>query len=108
MVCRSKSGGAHIFFFFQDYISAGEFRDKASEISAVLGYGGCEIFPKQEQILVERGDVGNFINLPYFDEKQTLRYAIKEDGEPASLEEFLDLVEREGCITRWICWFDIW
>ena len=93
VVCRSKSGGAHIFFFFQDYINAGEFRDKASEISAVLGYGGCEIFPKQEQILVERGDVGNFINLPYFDEKQTLRYAIKEDGEPASLEEFLDLVD---------------
>ena len=29
VVCRSKSGGAHIFFFFQDYINAGEFRDKA-------------------------------------------------------------------------------
>jgi len=96
VTCRSKSGGAHIFFFFTKWISAGEFRDKASEISAVLGYGGCEIFPKQEQILVERGDVGNFINLPYFDEEQTLRYAIKEDGEPASLEEFLELVDRRS------------
>jgi hypothetical protein len=96
VICRSKSGGAHIFFFFTKWISAGEFRDKASEISAVLGYGGCEIFPKQEQILVERGDVGNFINLPYFDEEQTLRYAIKEDGEPASLEEFLELVDRRS------------
>lgn len=96
IVCRSKSGGAHIFFFFKEWIGAGEFRDKASEISAVLGYGGCEIFPKQEQILVERGDVGNFINLPYFDEEQTLRYAIKEDGEPASLEEFLELVDRRS------------
>ncbi len=92
VVCRSKSGGAHIFFFFSDWISAGELRDKASEISAFLGYGGCEIFPKQEQILVERGDVGNFINLPYFDTEQTLRYAIDEDGEPASLERFLELV----------------
>jgi len=96
VTCRSKSGGAHIFFFFTKWISAGEFRDKASEISAVLGYGGCEIFPKQEQILVERGDVGNFINLPYFDEEQTLRYAVKEDGEPASLDEFLELVDRRS------------
>ncbi len=93
VVCRSKSGGAHIFFFFTDYMSAGEFRDKASEIASYLGYGGCEIFPKQEQVLVERGDVGNFINLPYFDSEQTLRYAIKEDGEPASLKEFLALVK---------------
>ena len=96
ITCRSKSGGAHIFFFFTKWISAGEFRDKASEISAVLGYGGCEIFPKQEQILVERGDVGNFINMPYFDEEQTLRYAVKENGEAASLDEFLELVDRRS------------
>ena len=93
VVCRSKSGGAHIFFFFNEWISAGEFRDKASEISAILGYGGCEIFPKQEQVLVERGDVGNFINLPYFDAEQTLRYAVKEDGDAATIEEFLGLIE---------------
>ena len=92
IVCRSKSGGAHVFFFFKEEISAGEFRDKASEIASYLGYGGCEIFPKQEQVLVERGDVGNFINLPYFDAEQTMRYAIKEDGEDASLDEFLELV----------------
>jgi len=96
IVCRSKSGGAHIFFFFKKHIGAGEFRDKASEISAHLGYGNCEIFPKQEQVLVERGDVGNFINLPYFDAKQTMRYAIKKDGSGASLEEFLDLVDERS------------
>ena len=37
--------------------------------------------------------MGNCFNIPYFDGKQTLRYAVKEDGEPASLEEFLDLVD---------------
>ena len=56
VVCRSKSGGAHVFFFFTDWISAGDFKDKAAEVSAVLGYGGCEVFPKQEQVLVERGE----------------------------------------------------
>lgn len=100
IVCRSKSGGAHIFFFFTEEISAGEFRDKAGEISAFLGYGGCEIFPKQEQILVERGDVGNFINLPYFDHEQTTRYAVKEDGQDATLEEFVELVEKRKCTPK--------
>ena len=93
VVCRSKSGGAHIFFFLSDWMSAGEFRDKASEIASVIGFGNCEIFPKQEQILVERGDVGNFINLPYHNKEQTMRYAFKKDGEMATFEEFLDLVD---------------
>ena len=42
MVCRSKSGGAHIYFFFTEFMSAGEFRDKASEIAAYVGYGGVK------------------------------------------------------------------
>ena len=55
-----------------------EFRDTAGEISAFLGYGGCEVFLKQEQLLVERGDVGNFINLPYFDSEQTPATQLKK------------------------------
>ena len=80
IVCRSKSGGAHIFFFFTKWMEAADFRDKAAEIAAALGHGRCEIFPKQEQVLVERGDVGNFINLPYFDAERTLRFAIIKVG----------------------------
>ena len=97
IVCRSKSGGAHIFFFFKEWMNASDFRDKAAEISAALGHGRCEIFPKQEQVLVERGDVGNFINLPYFDSEQTFRYAIiKREGTyvEASLQEFIDEIEK--------------
>ena len=56
IVCRSKSGGAHIYFFIKGWISATDMRDKLAEIAAVLGYGGSEIFPKQTQLLVERGD----------------------------------------------------
>ncbi len=94
VVCRSKSGGAHVFFFFKEWMNAGEFRDKAAEIAALLGHGKCEIFPKQEQVLVERGDVGNFINLPYFDSEQTMRPCIKANGDAATLEEFLKQVDR--------------
>ena len=103
IVCRSKSGGAHIFFFFKEWMNAGDFRDKAAEISSALGHGRCEIFPKQEQILVERGDVGNFINLPYYDSDQTLRYAIiKREGNyvEASLEEFIQEIQKVKTLPK--------
>ena len=45
------------------------------KIAKVLGYEGSEIFPKQTEILVERGDTGNFLNLPYYNETKGLRYA---------------------------------
>ena len=35
IVCRSKSGGAHVFFFFKEWMSAGEFRDKAGDCGTV-------------------------------------------------------------------------
>ena len=94
VVCRSKSGGAHLFLFTDDWISATDMRDHLMEFAAVLGHGGCEVFPKQNKILAERGDVGNFINLPYFQSDNTLRYAINEKGEELSLERFLNLVDR--------------
>ena len=45
------------------------FETKLREIAAGTGSRGrYEIFPKaRSKYLVERGDVGNFINLPYFD-----------------------------------------
>tara|TARA_R110000823_G_scaffold9190_8_gene32272 strand:- start:1433 stop:2977 length:1545 start_codon:yes stop_codon:yes gene_type:complete len=94
IVCRSKSGGAHLFLFMKTETTASELRDYMGEMSAALGYAGCEIFPKQDQILADRGDVGNFINLPYFDAKNTVRYAIKDNGDDMTLEEFLDEVDK--------------
>lgn len=93
VVCRSKSGGAHVYFFIDGILSATDMRDKLGEIAACLGYGSSEIFPKQEKLLVERGDVGNFINLPYFDGDRTLRPAYDDNGRELSLEEFLDYAE---------------
>ena len=56
VVCRSKSGGAHIYCFVSEKIPAGKMQDKLREVAAGLGYGGVEIFPKQREILVDRGD----------------------------------------------------
>lgn len=63
------------------------------QISAALGYGGSEIFPKQVKLHLDRDDVGNFLNLPYFDAEDGLRYAIKDDGTSATLDEFFELYE---------------
>jgi hypothetical protein len=66
-------------------------------ISKILGYEGCEIFPKQTEILVERGDTGNFLNLPYYNGTKGLRYAIDDNGSSCSLEEFYKLYDIYSC-----------
>jgi hypothetical protein len=93
IVCRSKSGGAHLYFFFKEEIPAEDLHPKLMEIASVLGYSGSEIFPKQTQILVERGDTGNFINMPYFGGENTVRYAFGPNGDSLTLEEFVGMAE---------------
>jgi len=93
VVCRSKSGGAHCFLFTTDWVDAKDMQDALKQISAALGYGGSEIFPKQIKLHLERDDVGNFLNLPYYNAEEGLRYAIKDDGSSAELEEFFELYE---------------
>ncbi len=99
---RSKSGGAHLLLFSRDPIPAKTMQGYLRQCAAVLGFSGCEIFPKQSEILVDRGDTGNFLNLPYYSAASGVRYAFKDDGTPATLEEFYDLYEtyaiRDGAV----------
>ena len=93
IVCRSKSGGAHLFLFTEDPVTAEDLRNKLTQLAAVLGYGNCEIFPKQIKINADRGDTGNFLNLPYFNSDESNRHAFLDDGSSASLQEFYDLYD---------------
>lgn len=93
IVCRSKSGGAHCFVFIRGRVSAKDMQTTLQQVSAALGYGGSEIFPKQVALRLDRGDVGNFLNLPYFNAEEGLRYAINDDGTAATLDEFFSLYE---------------
>ena len=95
IVCRTKSGGAHLYLFMKDWTSAKLVQSCLQEIAAYLGYGGCEIFPKQTEVLTERGDLGQWINMPYFHEERTMRYAVKETGDAMSLGEFFDLIDEK-------------
>lgn len=88
IVCRSKSGGAHLYVFAIEAIPAADLRKALMEWAAALGYPKVEIFPKQVK-LASANDVGNWINMPYFDASRTTRYAVL-NGKAASPEQFLE------------------
>lgn len=93
VVCRSKSGGAHVFLFLKEPTAAGDVQAMLRQVAAALGHGGSEIFPKQTQILAERGDLGNWLNMPYFGGDETNRAGVKKTAATMSVSEFLRVAE---------------
>ena len=91
VVARSKSGGAHLFLFFKEPAPATVARDALEGWAAALGHGGCEVFPKQVARYNET-DMGNWLNMPYYDADRTVRYAVK-DGKPLDLNDFVEHAE---------------
>lgn len=91
VVCRSKSGGAHVYLFFSEEVSAATVIDKLKAYSAFFGQGACEIYPKQPRIGNRKDDskYGNWINMPYSG-SPTLQYAFDSDGKALNPKEFLD------------------
>ena len=90
ILCRSKSGGAHIYIFLQEPVAASMLQRKLRQLAAAIGYGQAEIFPKQTQLLLERGDRGSTLNMPYFGGENSTRYAYGRDGGALTPEEFLN------------------
>lgn len=93
VVCRSKSGGAHCYIFMTEWAPARLVQGKLREMAALLGHGTSEIFPKQVEILVERGDLGQWINMPYFNCERSNRYAYGQDGSMLAILEFVKFAE---------------
>jgi len=89
VLCRTKSGGAHLYLFLTDFFSAVDVQAKMREFAALLGFGGVEIFPKQTRIITERGDIGQWINMPYFNVSRTTRHAYDNTGKILELDEFI-------------------
>tara|TARA_R110002072_G_scaffold119629_1_gene252515 strand:- start:1017 stop:2609 length:1593 start_codon:yes stop_codon:yes gene_type:complete len=101
--CMTKSGGVHLFLFTKTPIPAFKLQGKLEEIAAAMGRTGDEIFPKQyewsKQLPKER-QTGNWLNMPYFGGEDTTRYALTEDGEAASMEEFFEIVEKASITEK--------
>lgn len=96
--CRSKSGGLHLFLFTTEPVPAELLQGVLREIAAMLGHAGCEIFPKQTRILVEQGDQGNWMVMPYYGDdyggKLRMQYGLKKTGAEMTPEEFLTFAEK--------------
>lgn len=92
LLCRSKSGGGHFYCFTTEPVPAEQMRERLEEWKALLGMSAkTEVFPKQSSRFSE-DDIGSWINLPYFDADNTVRYAIL-DGKAVGLAQFLDAAE---------------
>lgn len=83
-ICATKSMGAHLYAFIPQGQASSDVRSILAQYAAVLGYPGIEIFPKQDALAGE-GDVGNWINMPYFGNTRKAYV----DGRFIEAEEFL-------------------
>tara|TARA_B100001248_G_scaffold78995_1_gene57071 strand:+ start:3720 stop:5243 length:1524 start_codon:yes stop_codon:yes gene_type:complete len=93
VLCRSKSGGAHIYLFIEEPVSASLLQRKLRQLAASIGFGQAEIFPKQTKLLLDRGDRGSTLNMPYFGGENSTRYAYGDKGQALTPEEFLAYAE---------------
>ncbi|MBV1952730.1 MAG: hypothetical protein KUG64_11120 [Cycloclasticus sp.] len=96
-VCRSKSGGAHVYLFGSEPLNAQLVRNALTKWAAMLGYPGVEIFPKQSNLPKDetgRRQLGNWLNLCYHDavNGSPLRYGV-EAGKKITLSYFLEIAE---------------
>lgn len=89
LLCRTKSGGAHVYLFTTQPVPAQLMRKKLILMARALGHPTAEIFPKQDRL--ENGDIGNWINMPYFNIDSTTRYCIK-NGLELSAQDFVNLI----------------
>lgn len=88
VVCQSKSRGAHLYLFLKEALPAAMVQATLKEWSGRLGHPGVEVFPKQTKLTKDQ--IGNWINLPYFNAADTVRFAY-HSGRPLGLLEFLTL-----------------
>lgn len=95
--CVSKSGGIHLFLFTSSPVPVERMQAALRAMTAELGLSGCEIFPKQTRILVDKGDTGNWMAVPYFggtfDGRLREQVGIRVGGGGMELSEFLRVSE---------------
>ncbi len=105
VVCRSKSGGAALFLFGREPLRCSQVHGMltkwAKELAKTFGtaekdgHGVDCIFPKQTKLARDDDgtmQLGNWLNLPYFNADDTPRYAI-ENGFALPFGLFLDKAE---------------
>ena len=91
----SKSGGLHCYLFLKEPIPAVDLISALKSFLLPLGLDpDTEIFPKQKELKEDdKGEIkpGNFINLPYYNNGETKRYAVDKNNNKLDLEKFLEV-----------------
>lgn len=81
---RSKSGGLHIYLFFDQEYLAEKVIVLMKKLLIVLGLkSDTEIFPKQAKL--KKNGSGSWINLPYHNSDKPTQYLFDQDGKKVSL-----------------------
>jgi hypothetical protein len=100
---RSKSGGAHLYLFGEEYLPAklvirllNSWRDMLQIPNHV------DIFPKQDSLVTSSGEktLGNWINLCYFRQDDTVRYALDAEGNRLSFELFVSYAQSKRVTAK--------
>lgn len=101
LVCRSKSGGTHLYSFATEPVAAKIFRSWLKQAARLIGVDrkGLEIFPKQDEL--HGDDFGNWINMPIFGLEMGLRYVIKPDNNAMAAEELFTYAEALRCDPKY-------
>lgn len=89
VVCYSKSKSAHCFLFLEESVPAESIRAILEEMASKLGVAGCEIFPKQNTLNIEKGDLGNWLNMPYYANTRKGVLLVGDELREQELDEFL-------------------
>ena len=96
VVCRSKSGGAHLYLFGREPLRADMLKTVLTRWMSDLQIEGSDcVFPKQVKLALDSSGnkpLGNWINLPYFNAMETERYAI-DHGKKSPFDLFLTNAE---------------
>ena len=92
---KSKSGGLHIYVFFNEPVKASFVRNFLDKLLFTFDLkASTEIFPKQTQLGIGSDSKpinGNFINLPYYNRNE--RVGLNLDGTEFTFEQFIKVVE---------------
>jgi len=104
---RSKSGGLHIYMFLDKEVSAKKVVEIMRRFSFLLSIealvrdeknSSVEVFPKQTKL--KKGDVGNWINLPYYNSGESTQKALKDGKELSLNEALLYIKEKQTSLTE--------
>ena len=105
----SKSGGLHCYLFLKEPIPAVDLISALKSFLLPLGLDpDTEVFPKQKELKEDdKGEIkpGNFINLPYYNNGSTKRYAVDKDNNKLDIEKFIEVANQSKIgklALRWL------